>query len=168
MSRLLPLGPALAVALLLAACGEENPKLIPEERAQRLTATVDQIAQRTSDEDCDGAQSALRRARNQVSELPRGVDRSLRANLDEWLDQIGSRIPEDCKPAEEAKTPTPAPEATQTPTPTPEETETPTPTPTATQTPPPDEGGDEGQSPPGELPVEPPNTGGVDAGDGDG
>ena len=168
MSRSLVLGLALAAAMLLTACGGSNPKLIPEDRAQRLTDTVDQVAQRTDDEDCSGAQAALRRARNQVSELPRRVDRNLKANLDDWLDQIASRIPPDCKPE---KTPTPTPDETEapteTPTPsaTPTPTDTPTPTPTATPTP---EGGDEQNSPPSEPTVQPPDTGGVVPGDEDG
>ena len=161
---MLALGLALAAALLLAACGGDNPKLIPQDRADRLSRTVELVAQRTSDEDCSGAQAALRRARSQVAELPRRVDTGLKANLGEWLDQIASRIPEDCKP-EESDTPTPSPTETETPSPTPTETPTPTPTATATTTPPPDEGGDEGDSP--VVPtVQPPATGGVDAGDG--
>ena len=167
MFRSLPLGLALAAALLLPACGGSNPKLIPEDRADRLTATVEQIARRTSDENCDGAQAALRRARSQVAELPRRVDRGLKANLNDWLDQIASRIAEECKPAEEetpAPTETPA-EETPAATPTESPTETPTPTPTATATPPPDEGGDEQDSPPDQLPVQPPDTGGVGPGE---
>ena len=162
MPRPLLLGPALAAALLLAACGGSNPKLIPEERAQRLSDTADQIAQRTSDEDCTGAQSAVGRARSQVAELPRRVDRDLRANLDDWLDQIAGRIPEDCRPAQEEETATPSPEETETPTPTPSKTPTPTATATASPTP---EGGDEQESPPGLPPVQPPDTGGVAPGD---
>ena len=100
MSRLLPLGLALAAALLLTACGGSNTKLIPEDRAQELKDTVDQVAQRVEDEECSGAESALRRARNQVSELPRSVDRGLKDNLNEWLDQVASRIEDDCKPEE--------------------------------------------------------------------
>jgi hypothetical protein len=166
MSRLLLLGLALAAALSLSACGGSDPKLIPPDRADRLTATLDQVARRTGDEDCSGAQSALRRARNQVAELPRRVDRRLRANIGAWLDQIASRIPEDCKP-KQAETPAPTATAAPTETPSPTETatptETPTPsaTPTATSTP---EGGDENESPGVQLP----NTGGVDAGNGDG
>jgi outer membrane biosynthesis protein TonB len=163
MSRLLLLGLALAATLSLSACGGSNPELIPQDRADELTTTVDEIASRTSDEDCEGADDALRSARNQVAELPRQVDGGLKDNLNEWLDQIGSRIEDDCKPEE---TPTPTATETETPTetPTPEETETPTPTPTATETPPPEE-----TPPPGEEPtVEPPDTGGVDPGDGDG
>ena len=83
MSRLLSLGLALAAALSLAACGGSNTKLIPENRAQELKATVDRIAQRVEDEECSGAESALRRARNQVSELPRSVDPGLKDNLNE-------------------------------------------------------------------------------------
>jgi hypothetical protein len=171
MFRVLPLGLALAAGLVLAACGGSNPKLIPQDRADRLSSTADRIAQRTSDHDCSGAQSALRQARSQVAELPRRVDRRLKANLGDWLDQIGSRIPEDCKKKESA-TPTETPSATDTPTPTPTPSETPTPTatatPSATSTPTP-EGGDEQNSPPGVGGgVQPPSTGGVDAGNGNG
>jgi hypothetical protein len=162
---LLLLGLALAAAPFLTACGESNPKLIPADRAQQLTRSVELVAQRTSDEDCSGAESAVRRARNQVAELPRRVDEGLKENLNAWLDQIASRIPEDCKPAE---TPTPTPAETETPTATPTPTETPSETPTATATPPPDEGGDEGESPLPEPTVQPPDTGGVDPGNGDG
>ena len=106
MSRLLPLGLALAAAMLLTACGGSSTKLIPEDRAQELKDTVDQVAAQVEDEKCSEAESALRRARNQVSELPRSVDRGLKDNLNEWLDQVASRIEDDCKPAE---TPTPTP-----------------------------------------------------------
>jgi outer membrane biosynthesis protein TonB len=164
MSRLLPLGLALVAALILTACGGSNAKLIPGDRAQELKDAVDQIAQRVADEKCSDAQSALRRARNQVSELPRSVDRGLKDNLNEWLDQVESRIPDDCKPAETpeptaTETETPEPTETPTPTKTPTETPSPTETPTATQTPPPEE----------TPTVEPPDSGGVNPGDeGDG
>jgi len=169
MFRVLPLGLALAAALLLPACGGSNPKLIPQDRADRLTRTLDLVAQHTSDEDCSGAQASLRRARSQLAELPRRVDRRLKANLGDWLDQIASRIPEECKKKQaETPTPTEAPEETATPSPTDTPTPTPTPSPTATATPSP-EGGDEQNSPPdGTGGVQPPDTGGVDAGNGNG
>jgi Tfp pilus assembly protein PilP len=163
MSRLLPLGLALVAALLLTACGGSNTKLIPEDRAQELTDTVDQIAQRVDDEKCSDAESSLRRARNQVSELPRNVDRGLKDNLNEWLDQVGSKISDDCKPSE-TPTPTATETATETPTPTETPTKTPTETPTetATETPTPT------PTPTVEVPtVEPPDSGGVDPGDED-
>ena len=160
MPRSLLLGPALAAALLVTACGSTSPKLIPEDRAQQLKDSVDLVAQRVDDEKCSSAEDALRRARNEVAELPRKVDPDLRDNLNQWLDQIASRIDDDCKPAEtptptetEAPTETPTPTKTATKTPTPSETPA-TPTPSASPT------------PTVEVPtVEPPDAGGVNPGD---
>ena len=159
MPRLLPLGLALAAALILSACGASNPKLIPQDRADQLTQTADDIASHTGSNDCTGAQDALRSARNQVSELPRAVDKKLKRNLNAWLDHLAQRIPQDCKPS---STPTPTPSATETPTKTPSETPTKTPTPTPTETP---------TATPSATPtvaptVQPPSTGGVPPGDG--
>jgi hypothetical protein len=161
MPRLLPLGLALAAALILSACGSSNPKLIPQDRADQLSQTVDDIASRTDSNDCSGAQDALRSARSQVAELPRAVDRRLKRNLNAWLDHLGERIPQDCKAS---KTPTPTPSATETPSETPTPSKTPTSTPTETATP------TETPSPsatPTDTPtVQPPSTGGVPPGDG--
>jgi outer membrane biosynthesis protein TonB len=161
MSRSLLLGLALAAALLLTACGSSNPKLIPQDRADSLNSALDDVASRTSDEDCDGAEEALREARNQVSELPAEVDKALKRNITKWLNHIADEIPKDCKPES-----TPTPTATETETP----TETPTPSPTKTPTPSPTESPTETPSPsPTSTPtVEPPDTGGVLPGDDDG
>jgi outer membrane biosynthesis protein TonB len=161
MHRLLLLGLALAAAVLLTACGSSNPKLIPQDRADSLNAAVDDVASRTSDEDCDGAEEALREARNQVSELPAEVDKALKRNITKWLNHIADEIPKDCKPES-----TPTPTATQTETP----TETATPSPTKTPSPSPTESPTETPSPsPTSTPtVEPPDTGGVIPGDDDG
>jgi hypothetical protein len=162
MPRLLLLGLALAAALLLPACGSSNPKLIPQDRAQTLKDTVDQISQHTSDKDCSGAKSSLTRARNEVSELPRSVDRRLKTNLNQWLDHVGGRIPQDCK---DKATPTPTPSETASPTETPSAsptktpTDTPTPSATPSATPTPSAT---------ETPVQPPDTGGVNPGNGNG
>jgi outer membrane biosynthesis protein TonB len=162
MPRLLLLGLALAAAVMLTACGAADPKLIPADRAEQLNDAVDRVAQRVQDHNCSGAETALRQARNLVSELPRTVNRGLRDNLNEWLDQISSRIQQDCKAAE---TPTPTPSATETPTETPSPTETPTktpsPSPTPTDTPAPTP-----TPTPIETPtVQPPDSGGVNPGD---
>jgi outer membrane biosynthesis protein TonB len=161
MTRSLLLGLALAAALLLTACGSSNPKLIPQDRADSLNAAVDDVASRTSDEDCDGAEEALREARNQVSELPAEVDKALKRNITKWLNHIADEIPKDCKPES-----TPTPTATETETP----TETATPSPTKTPSPSPTESPTETPSPsPTSTPtVEPPDTGGVLPGDDDG
>jgi hypothetical protein len=159
MPRLLLLGLALAAALILSACGSSNPKLIPSDRADRLSQAVDEVASQTSGNNCSGAQDALRSARNQVTALPRKVDARLRANLNDWLDHLATRVPRDCRASE---TPTPTPSATQSPTETPTPSDTPTPTPTetpsATATP----------SPTDTPTVQPPSTGGVPAGNGNG
>jgi hypothetical protein len=161
MTRTLLLGLALAAALLLTACGSSNPKLIPQDRADSLNQAVDDVASRTGDEDCDGAEEALREARNQVSELPAEVDKALKRNLTKWLNHIADEIPKDCKPE---STPTPTPSATESP------TETATPSPTKTPSPSPTESPTEtpSASPTSTPTVEPPDTGGVIPGDDDG
>jgi hypothetical protein len=134
----------VAPALLLAGCGQDDPGLIPQDRAQALVETVDQIESSCSNEDRIEAQTALDEAAAQVNELPRSVDDELQRNLRQWLRHIERRLDRDCEPqAEEtpAPTETATPEATETPTPTetatPEPTETPTPTatPEPTETP---------------------------------
>ena len=161
MHRLLLLGLALAAALLLTACGSSNPKLIPQDRADSLNSALDDVASRTSDEDCDGADQALQEARNQVNELPAEVDKALKRNITKWLNHIADEIPKDCKPE---STPTPTPSATESP------TETPTESPTKTPSPSPTESPTETPSPsPTETPtVQPPDTGGVVPGNGNG
>jgi serine/threonine-protein kinase len=132
MHRLLLLGLALAAALLLTACGSSNPKLIPQDRADSLNQALDDVASRTGDEDCDGADQALQEARNQVNELPAEVDRALKRNITKWLNHIADEIPKDCKPE---STPTPTPSATESPTETPTESPTKTPSPSPTESP---------------------------------
>jgi hypothetical protein len=161
MTRLLLLGLALAAALLLTACGSSNPKLIPQDRADSLNQAIDDVASRTSDEDCDGAEEALREARSQVNELPAEVDKALKRNLAKWLNHIADEIPKDCKPE---STPTPTATETETPTKTPTETPTKTPTETPTNTP----TATPSATPSGTPTVEPPDTGGVIPENGDG
>jgi outer membrane biosynthesis protein TonB len=155
MPRRLPLALGLLVAALLAGCGGSERELIPESRATRLTATVDQITAACEAEEAERAQAAVEAANQQVSELPRRVDAQLRDNLREWLAHIEGRLERDCEPAEEEETPAPTatPEPTETPTPT--ATPEPTETPTATPTEPPEE------TVIPDEPVEPPPEGGV-------
>jgi outer membrane biosynthesis protein TonB len=127
---------ALACAALAAGCGQDNPRLIPEDRATALVDTVDQIESACSDEDVIAAQQQVDEARAQVTELPRQVDPQLKENLLQWLEQIERRLDRDCeaKP-EETPTETATPEPTETATPEPTETATPEPTETATPEP---------------------------------
>jgi outer membrane murein-binding lipoprotein Lpp len=120
----------LLAALLLAGCGQENPKLIPQQDADALTSRVDAIQQACASGDRTTASAGVDAARQEVSQLPRRVDAKLKHNLRQWLTQIDERVSSDCAPE---ATPTPTETATATPTET--ETPTPTPTPTATETP---------------------------------
>jgi cell division septation protein DedD len=132
---LLALMPALAV--LAAGCGQDDPSLIPEDRAAALVETVDQIESACADQDAIKTQRQVDEARSQITELPRRVDDGLKQNMQDWLDRIERRIDSDCEPEEPEETATP--EATETAVPTetatPEPTETATPEPTETAAP---------------------------------
>jgi|1186.fasta_scaffold458784_2 hypothetical protein len=148
--RAAPLLALAAAALLAVGCGQSNPKLIPQSKADELTASVDQITEACSSSDPEAVHTKVSDAQNLVSELPSRTDSRLRANLRAWLKHIDERADRDCQPE---KTPTPTPTETptqtatptetptQTPTPTETPTETPTPSPTPTATTTPDTGG---------------------------
>jgi hypothetical protein len=131
----------LVVALLLGGCGRENPHLLRQSDADRLSNTTDEVSQLVSDHDCAGARKAVADAETQVTELPRITAQRLRQNLSDWYDHLDQQVRNDCTEAEE--TPTATPSATETatqtptasPTKTPTETATPTATPTETATP---------------------------------
>src|SRR4051794_31107221 len=138
-ARLLALG-LLLPAALAAGCGSSNPKGIPQNRADELTATADEIRTACDDHDVGAVHDALDKANQQVNELPRRVDTALKNNLRQWLHHISGRVGAHC-PAEATPTPTatetstPSPTDTPTQTPTKTPTETPTPTATPTETP---------------------------------
>ena len=165
MSFRSPLVAAAVSLLALAGCGSDNPALIPQEDADKLTALVSEAGDATDAGECDRAQRAVREAGLQLSGLPRKTDKDLKANLRDWLDYLDGRIADDCKAPEEEEeeeTPTPTPtEEAETPTPTP--TETATPVPTETATPEPTVTVDPGTGGEG-LPEEPEGTGGVSPG----
>ena len=149
---------AAGLSALLAGCGSEDDALIPQADADRLSALVAEAGEASAAGECEPARRAAREAAQQLDGLPRRTDRRLKANLRDWIEHLGRRIADECRPEpEETAEPTATPEATETPEPTatPEETETPTPTPTPTATPTP-------EPTPDEVPLEePPSTGGV-------
>ena len=134
---------AIALALLVAGCGASNPKGLAQADANQLNAAVDAIQQACDSGDAGAVRDRVQRAEDMVDGLPRKVDKRLKRNLDDWLDQIDKRAGRDCGAAA-GKTPTPTPTptptvtatetATATPTATPTETPTPNPTPTPTAT----------------------------------
>jgi hypothetical protein len=155
-------------ALALAGCGKQNPKLIPQSDADRLTALVQQAGDASTAGSCDAARRAVREAEQQLAGLPSKTSKRLKANIREWLELLDRDIRDEC--GKRSATATATPEATSTPEPTktatPTETATSTPTPTASASPEPtvtvDPGTGGGQGPP----EEPPGTGGVSGGDG--
>ncbi len=148
---------ALAAVLLLSGCGSSNARMIPADKAQALKDQADQIAQKTTDSDCGGAERAVNDTRALVTELPATVSIRLKANLVQWVNHLALQVPKDCTPkpsATPSPTDTPAPTETPTPSASPDKTATPTPTPSATDTPAPDS----------TPTVQPPSTGGVTPG----
>ncbi len=130
----------LALPIVLVACGQTNPELIPQSNAQALNSKADQIADACASGNRSEARQAIREARQLVDSLPRKVNAELKTNLGDWLTQINKGVG-DCQgeatpePTESATAaPTETATATETATPTPTATSTPTPTPTATVT----------------------------------
>jgi uncharacterized protein YecT (DUF1311 family) len=124
----------LMAAIVLGACGSEDPELIPQSDASQLSATVDEMSTACGEDDADAVRAAADQANQQVSELPRTVNRRLKSNLRAWISHIEDRAASDCK-AKEAETPTATATATETATPTATATATETPTATPTETP---------------------------------
>jgi hypothetical protein len=133
----------LALPIVLAACGQTNPHLIPQSNAQSLNAKADQIAEACANGDKTQARQAIREARQLVESLPRTVSTKLTQNLNDWLTQINSGVgdcqgeatPEATESPTEAPTESPTPTETAAPTETATPTQTATPTPTVTQAP---------------------------------
>jgi outer membrane biosynthesis protein TonB len=123
----------LAVAAL-AGCGQSNPDLIPASNAEAMLQTADRITQACSNEDRTEARAQIRLAQREIDGLPRGVDASLKQNLQDWIDQISRRITQDCR-AQATPTPTVEETPTEAPTETPTEAPTETPTEAPTETP---------------------------------
>jgi cytoskeletal protein RodZ len=140
MKRLL----LLALPIVLAACGQSNPHLIPQSNAQALQNTADKVSAACATGDRSTARQAIRDARQEIDALPTAVSASLRKNLSDWVDQISRGVSSECKAkatatptetATEAPTDTPTATSTPTATATASPTRTPTATPTATASP---------------------------------
>lgn len=69
-------------ALTLAACGEEDAKLLPGETAREITANLDTVQQLSDEGDCIGAESAAQQVGEQIEALE-GVDPKLKRALEE-------------------------------------------------------------------------------------
>jgi hypothetical protein len=89
--------PALAIgltaltALTLAACGEEDAKLLPGETAREITANLDTVQQLSDEGDCLGAESAAQQVGEQIEGLE-GVDAKLKRALEEGAVRLEEAI----------------------------------------------------------------------------
>ena len=85
-------------AVALAGCGKENPKLIPQSDADRLTALVQEAGDSSAAGSCDAARRAVREADAQLAGLPRKTSRPLKANIRAWLDHLDGPLPLENQP----------------------------------------------------------------------
>ena len=79
---LLALALAATAGLALAACGEEDAKLLPGETAREITANLDTVQQLSAEGDCVGAESAAQQVGEQIEALE-GVDQKLKRALED-------------------------------------------------------------------------------------
>src|ERR1700754_4576077 len=108
MRRAMPI--VVLAAAVLAGCGQSNPELIPQANADTLQSTADKIQAACDAKDRSTARSGVPNAQREIDALPRTVDEGLKKNLQEWVEQIQSRISRDCRDEEEAS---PTPTATE-------------------------------------------------------
>jgi hypothetical protein len=127
----------LAAAVALVACGGSNDHLLPAVDADRLKNDLAEVQSAVDQQDCSGAESAVRTLRDDLQRVPAKVSARLRRNIREGLDRLSVRVPVDCQePETQTETiPTTTTETETTPTETqttPTETETTPTTPTDT------------------------------------
>ena len=139
-------------AVLVAACGGDDSKLISPRDAEALKRYADRVGAAVDSQDCQTAAVEVQRAQDRISELPSDVDPELRTNLEEGFQNLAQTAARECQgttetqptettPTETETTPT---ETTQTDTTTTEEpppTTTEEPPPTTTEQPPPTDTG---------------------------
>lgn len=80
-----------AAAVGFAACGGEDAKLLPGEKAREITANLETVKQLADEGDCLGAESAAGQVSEQVEELG-GVDRKLKQALQQGAARLSEVI----------------------------------------------------------------------------
>ncbi|HEU4904940.1 MAG TPA: hypothetical protein VFT19_02345 [Solirubrobacterales bacterium] len=99
---------AVACASALAACGEEDARLLPGETAREITANLESVQQLAAEGDCVGAESAAEQVGEQIAALEE-VDPKLK----QALEQAASRLEEviaGCEEPDEAIAPATIPD----------------------------------------------------------
>jgi hypothetical protein len=86
--------PLVALAALgLAACGEDDARLLPGGTAREITANLDTVQQLSDEGDCVGAESAAQQVGEQIEALE-GVDRKLKQALEDGAARLEEVIVE--------------------------------------------------------------------------
>jgi hypothetical protein len=80
-------------SLGLAACGEEDARLLPGGTAREITANLDTVQQLSDEGDCLGAESAAQQVGEQIEALE-GVDRKLKVALEDGAARLEEVIVE--------------------------------------------------------------------------
>jgi hypothetical protein len=107
-------------AVLVAACGGDSSKLIPQRDAQALKRYADRVGAAVDSQDCQAAAAAVQRAQDRIAQLPSKVDSGLRTNLEQGFQNLALRAARECQ----ATTPTQPTTSTDTTDTTPTDTQT--------------------------------------------
>lgn len=95
---------ALAVTMLSACGGSDNPDLLPGETARDINANLNLVEQLASEGDCEGASNAAAAVSEQVEGLS-GVDKELKEALTEGAAKLNEVVTECDEVSEEETTP---------------------------------------------------------------
>jgi hypothetical protein len=179
MPRLVGFAVALVLAAQVAGCGGDDgggPE-IPQEDADALIATTQEIERASDADECEDAQAATNQLRDQVDALETEVDSEIYDALSQMVSRLDEELGVECveegttdpeETVEEPPVETVEPEPTTTTTttePPPEEEEEPEEEEAPPEQPPGEGGGPEGSGPPVEPPGQAggaPPTGGIE------
>jgi hypothetical protein len=117
---------AVGVALVVAACGQDEGRPIPATAARDIVARLDEVERRVAANACNDVRSdSLPALEQQVAGLPKGVDPNVRSTLENGLGRLTELVEAECvepqtqppvdttpdiAPAEPETTPTPEPQ----------------------------------------------------------
>ena len=138
MSMPRPLTLLLALVLgagsagLVACGGSDNPHLLSASRADRITQALDEVKTAVDEHNCSGAERALARLNDSLSNLPADTDPGVRQKLAEGATALAKQATQECNQPDTTTTTETTPTVTET-TPTVTQTTTTT-TPTTTTT----------------------------------
>ena len=116
----------------LVACGSDNPHLLSAGRADRITQALDEVQTAVDQHNCSGAERALARLNDSLTNLPADTDPGVRQKLAEGASALAKQATQECNQTATTTTTETTPTVTET-TPTVTQTTTTT-TPTTTTT----------------------------------